>query len=365
MRRLLSRIRSLSFADAVAAGLGLVVGLLFCAVIIVGLGAHAARDSAENLKNQYLPFMETALSLERLVYEAVFHGSIFGVSGDMASYSGARIQFPAIRNAADLLALRAMAVPGGQALARDMEVLRDLAAQFDLVVEKHRTLNDQLAVEQAALQKTADAMNEILLDVQARVASAGLVAERAGKGNDSTLDEKARLLALNGFSLAVAEVTGRVQTAGVAKNAEGLVKAQASFTLRWEEAREACAEAVVPPSPDGISAARTTENPVDAMESLAAAYAERLRSIRFNLEESARVTQDRISLTGRLTALTRNILVAAREVMAAAADRTDTALRGATATLLACVLLACLVGVGAAVLFLRLKVNLLRQRASS
>lgn len=342
------RVKRLSLSDTVATGLGFVIGLLFCAVIIAGLGTHAARTSSENMKNQHLPFMETALSLERLVYEAVFHVSMFGISADMASYSGARIQFPAIRATADLLASQAMSVPEGQTMARDMEVLRGLAAQLSLVVEKKRTLNDQLALEQTKLQKTADDMNEILLDLQARVASA-----RAGRGNDINLDEKARLLVLNGFSLAVAEVTGRTLAAGVAKSAENLVKAQAYFTVRWEEAQSACAQAAALPPPEGISAARAAESPADAMGSLAASYAEILSTIRFNLEESARVTQDRISITGRLTALAQKIVATVRASMVAAADRTDTALRGATATLFACALLACILAVGAAVVFVR------------
>lgn len=338
----------LPLSDKIATGLGFVIGLLFCAVIIAGLGTHAARSSADAMKTRHLPFMETALSLERLVYEAVFHVSMFGITGDMASYSGARIQFPDIRAMADRLTGEAMGLPEGHTFARDMEVLRDLAEQLNMVVEKKRTLNDELAAEQAKLQKTAGDMGEILLDLQARVASA-----RAAKETDVTLDEKARLLVLNGFSLAVAEVTGRVLAAGVARNAEDMAKAQAYFTVRWEEARDACAEAAALGSHDGTGAARTAKNPADRMDSLVAAYAEILGTIRFNLEESARIALDRISITGRLTALARGIVAASRASMVAAADSTDTALRGATATLFACALLACILAVGAAIAFVR------------
>lgn len=345
--------RGLPLSDRVAIGLGFVISLLFCAVVIAGLGTHAARTAADDMKSRYLPFMETALTLEGLVYEAVFHVSMFGISGDMASYSGARIRFANIRTAADRLTAQAEGLQEGHVLARDMEVLRDLAVQIDLVVEKKRTLNDAVTTEQAKLQKVADGMGEILLDLQARVAAA-----RDGKGSEINLDEKARLLVLNGFSLAVAEVTGRTLAAGVAKNAEDLARVQAYFSVRWEEAKDACFAASELSSPEGISTApRNAENPANDLDSLVAAYAEILGTIRFNLEEAARVTDDRIHVTGRLTALTRGLVAVVRASIANAADRTDTALRGAAATLFACALLACILAIGAAVVYLRSRSN--------
>lgn len=342
-------IKSFSLSDRVATGLGVVIGFLFCAVVIAGLGAHAARTAAEEMRSRHLPFMETAHTLEGLVSEAVFHVSMFGVTGDMASYSGARIRFSNIRTVADHLAAQARNIPEGQALSRDMEVLGNLAAQLDMVVEKKRTLNDELAVKQAELRKTADDMGEILLDLQARLASA-----RVGKGNDISLDEKARLLVLNGFSLTVAELTGRVLAAGAARSAEDLAKAQAYFTVRWEEAREACFAAAALPSPEGISTApRGADAPAEDLETLVTAYAESLGTIRFNLEENARVTDDTTTITGNLTALTRGLVAVVRNGIGAAADRTDTALRGAAATIFACALLACILAVGAAVAFVR------------
>ena len=334
--------------DTIAICLGLVIGLLLCAVIIAGLGTHSARSSADEVKNRYLPLMETALSLERTIYETVFHVSMFGTSGDMASYSGSRILFPAVRGTAEHLANQTLNIPDRHPLARDLEILRDLAEHLNLVVEKTRTLNDELTAEQEKLQKTADDMGEILLDLQARIASA-----EADKDATITLDEKARLLILNGFSLAVADVTGRVLAAGVAKNAGNLVKAQEYFVMRWKEAREACATAAAIPPQEGSGAARSAVSPVDDMIRLAASYGEILRTIRFNLEESARLAQDRATVTSRLTILTRSIVTAIRSSMSAAADRTDTALRGATVTLFASALLACILGIGAAVTFVR------------
>ena len=325
--------------------MGLVLGLLFCAVIIAGLGTHAARSSAEEMKTLHLPFMETALSLERLVYETVFHVGMFGSSGDMASYSGARVLFPSVRSTADTLSSQALSIPDGQIFARDMEVLRNLAGQLDMVVEKKRTLNDELAVKQEKLRKLAGDMGEILLDLQARVASA-----KGGNNEDTTLNEKARLLVLNGFSLTVAEVTGRVLAAGVAQSAEKLVKAQTNFSIRWEEAREACVPAAILPSPEGSNAARVSVGPAEDMVRLVALYGEILDTIRFNLEESARVAQDRIAISGRLTVLTRGLVAAVRSSISAAADRTDIALRGAAVTLFACALLACVLGIGAVLL---------------
>ena len=336
-------------SDRAAAGLGIALALLLCTVIIAGFGTHAARTAADDMKNRYLPFMETALTLEALVYEAVFHVSMFGISGDLASYSGARIHFTHIREAADRLAREAGGLHEGQPLARDMEVLRDLAVRLDLVVEKKRTLNDQVDAEQGKLQKTADDMGEILLDLQARLASA-----RAGKGNDIDLDEKARLLVLSGFSLAVAEVTGRVLAAGVAKSAEDLARAQAYFTQRWEEARDAYSAAASLPSPEGISTSpRSAEKPASDLETLVESYAGILNTIRFNLEESARVTSDRVEVSGKLAVLTRKLVLTIETGMAAVADRTDTALRGATAALFACGLLACVLAVGAVLIFAR------------
>ena len=331
--------------------MGLVLGLLFCAVILAGLGTHAARSSSEEMRTRHLPFMETALSLERLVYETVFHASMFGTSGDMASYSGTRILLPSVRNTADDLSTQALQIPEGHVFAREMEVLRDLAEQLDLVVEKKRTLNGELGAEKETLQKLADDMGEILLELQARVASA-----KVDKGAEINLDEKARLLVLNGFSLTVADVTGRVQghaPAGVAGNADNVAKVEALFAMRWDEAREACAAAAALLPPEGPAVARGAGHPADDMARLVSSYKEVLDAIQFNLEESARIMQDRIAVTGRLTILTRSLVASVRASMVAAAKRTDTALWGATVTLFACALLACILGVGAAAAFAR------------
>lgn len=348
---ILGRVKALPLSDKIATILGLVIGLLFCAVVIAGLGTHAAREAAEDMKSRHLPFLETALGLEALIYEAVYHSSMFGISDDMASYSGARIGFASIRTEADRLANQATAIPEMASLTRDMERLRDLAHKLDTVVEKKRTLNDERAQEQTVLQKTAGDMGDILLDLQAALASASTPAG-TGKENEN-LDEKARLLVINGFSLAVAEITGRVLAAGVAKNAEDMVKAQTVFTLRWKEARDACFAAAGLPASGGTTPARVAENPGKEMERLVAAFAGSLGAIRFNLEESARVTGDRADTTSRLLSLTRGILAVARGSIADAADRTDTALRGATATIFACALLACILAVGAAFAFAR------------
>lgn len=334
-----------------ATGLGIVIGLLLCAVIIAGLGAHAARIAADDMRLRYLPFMETAHTLEGLVYEAVFHVSIFGVSGDMASYSGARIRFSGIGTAAGHLAAQALHIPEGHILARDMEALGTLAAELDMVVEKKRTLNDELTAKQAELRKRADGISEILLDLQARQASV-----RTGKKDDISLDERARLLVLNGLSLAVAELTGRVLAVGKINHTKGLRMAQELFAARWAEARDACSAAAALPPPEGISAApHRAEASYAALEQLVDEYADLLGAIRFNLEESARVTADREATTGRLTALTRNLVSEVRDSIAAAAARTDTALRGAAATLFACALLVCILAAGVAVIFARLR----------
>ncbi len=345
--------RSLPLSDKVPAGLGIVIALLFCAVVIAGLGAHAAREAAEEMKTRHLPFLETALGLEELIYEAVYHSSMFGVSDDMASYSGARIGFASIRTEADRLVKQATAIPEMNRLARDMQTLRDLAHRLDSIVEKKRTLYDERASEQAELQKTAGDMGDILLDLQARLASAP-----SGPGKETgNLDEKARLLVLNGFSLGVAEVAGRALAAGVAKNAEDMAKAQASFTAHWEEAREACFAAAALPTAAGATPARNVENPDKEMERLVEVFADSLSAIRFNLEESARVTGDRGDITSRLLSLTRSILTAARQNIGDTAERTVTALRGAIATIFACAPLACILAVGAALAFIRARAS--------
>lgn len=339
--------KKFSLSDRAAAGFGGIIAFLFCAVIIAGLGAHAARVAADDMRSRYLPFLETAHSLEGVVYEAAFHVGMFGISGDMASYSGARIRFSNIRSTVKLLAAQAPGIPEGDTLTRDMEVLDGFAARLDMVVEKKRTLNDELADKQADLRKVADDMGEILLDLQARVASA-----REGRGNDISLDEKARMLVLNGFSLTVAELAGRVLAAGAVKSAEDLAKAQAYFTVRWEEAREACFAAAALSSPEGISIApHSAEDPASNLDTLVATYDELLGTIRYNLEETARVTEDRVQITGSLTALTRRLVAIASSSIDAAANKTDTLLRGTVAILFACAFLACILAVGAALVF--------------
>ena len=303
------------------------------------------------MKSRHLPFLETALGLEELIYESVYHSSMFGVSDDMASYSGARIGFANIRAEADRLVNQGTAIPAANRLARDMQTLRDLAHRLDSVVEKKRTLNDERAAEQADIQKTAGDMGDILLDLQARLASA--TAPAGPEMGVENLDEKARLLVINGFSLAVAEVAGRTLAAGVAKSTDDMAKAQAYFAVRWKEARDACFAAAALPASAGATPARTVENPGKEMERLVKIFADSLSDLHFNLEESARVTGDRTDTTSRLLSLTRNILATARAGIANAADRTDTALRGTIATIFACALLACILAVGAALIFVR------------
>lgn len=343
--RVKNRLAGLSFADKVAAGFGGVIALLFCSMIIAGLGAHAARESADSVKNRRLPLMETALALEGEVYEAIFHSSMFGSSGDMASYSAARIRFAAMRETANILADRAGAVPGGAAVVRDMEVLRDLARQLDLVVEKKRTLNEALAVQRGKLRRTADAMGEALLELQARTAAA------TTRGKETTLDEKARLLMLNVFALAVEDVTGRALAAGTARGAADLSKADAYFAERWEESRGAVASAsALPSSAPGVRPAQT--GGAD-MEQSVAAYRETMLAMLSHLEEAARLNAERGDITNQLAALTRGIVGLVRADMAKAVTRADTALRGATATLFAGVILACALAAGAAIAFAR------------
>ncbi|MDL2209807.1 hypothetical protein LJC26_03270 [Desulfovibrio sp. OttesenSCG-928-O18] len=344
-RRKAFRLAGLSFADKVAAGFGLVIALLLCAVIIAGLGAHAARTGADEVKNRHLPLMETALALEGLVYEAVFHVSMFGSSGAMASYSGARIRFATIRDTAAYLAEQAAGIPEGREIVRDMDSLRGLTRQLDLVVEKKRTLNDALAAERVKLRRAADAMGDILLDLQARTASVA-----TADGGAKTRDEKARLLALNGFALAVEAVTGQAVAAGVGKSANDLARAETYFAERWREGREACAAAALLPASGAV---QSVADAAKEMESLAATFREIMGQMRFNLEEGSRLTGDRTEITENLTMLTRGLVAQVRANMELAATRADTALAGATVTLFAGALLACILAVGAAIGFVR------------
>lgn len=344
-RRKAFRLAGLSFADKVAAGFGLVIALLLCAVIIAGLGAHAARSGADEVKNRHLPLMETALALEGLVCEAVFHASMFGSSGEKANYSEARIRFATIRDTASRLAEQAEGIPDGRDIIRDMDSLRGLTRQLDLVVEKKRTLNDALAAERVKLRRSADAMGDILLDLQARVASVATADSRA-----KTRDEKTWLLALNGFALTVEAVTGQAVAANVSKSADDLARAEAYFLERWRESRDACIAAALLPASGAV---RFVADPAGEMESLTATFREIMGLMRFTLEESARLTDGKAETTERLGALTRGLVTRVRANMELAATRADTALAGAAVTLFAGAFLACILAVGAAVLFVR------------
>lgn len=338
-RGLHARLAGPAFADKMAVALGAVIALLSCAVILAGLGAHAARDNADNVKHRHLPLIETAFALEAMVYESIFHASMFGSSGDMASYSAARVRFGVLRETASTFALQASAIPDTKAVSRDMEVMRERIRQLDLVVEKKRTLSEALIGQRNTLRRIADDMDEALATLQTgTVAAPGMV---SGRGVDKARDEKARLLVLGGFALAVEEATGQALAAGVARNAADLASAEAYFVSRWNEARESVVAA------DGSGAGLAD------MEKYVAEYRETVGSMLYYLEEIVRLNGEREAVTGSLVMLTREILALVRENMADAVTRADTALRGATATLFACAILACMLGAGSVMVFVR------------
>lgn len=344
---LFSRLAALPFADKAAAGFGLMGALFFCAMILAGLGVHAARMSADAARNGRLPLMETALELEEVTYEATFHAAMFGVSGDMASYSAARIRFAALRDATAALAARVSGLPEGLALSRDVDILRNLAVRLDQLVEKKRTVNETLGAERAKLRRAADVMGETLTELQARTASA-----TSDGRSDATLDEKAMLLVLNGFAMAVEEVAGRALAAGLTRPPDDLAQAVGYFTERWNEAREACRAAAALPA-SGVASARPRLDPGGEMDTQAALFRSIMRSILLSLEEAGRVSAERAEVTANLASVTRSMTARARAAMVEAMDRTDTALRGATAMLAVCALLACVLAGGSAALFFR------------
>lgn len=344
-RNIVSRLGSFPLADRAAVGFGLMTALFFCAMLIAGLGTHAARTSADTVRSVHLPLMDTALNLEGVVYEAIFHASMFGISGDMASYSGARIRFSAMRDAATALGRQAGGVAMSGPLVRDLETIRELAARLDMLVEKKRTVNETLGAERARLRRYADIMGEILTELQARTASATTA------GGNENLDEKARLLILNGFALTVEEVTGRALAAGLTRSPDDLAAARRHFAQRWDEAREACRAAAELPASGG--GARQQESLADDLAGQVAVYRAVMQSIHLSLEEAARANAERADVIARLATLTRGTVDHVRDTMRDAAERADIALRGATATLFACALLACILATGAAVLFFR------------
>lgn len=343
--RAAARLNGLPPADRAAMGFGLMTALFFCAMLLAGLGTHAARTSADTVRSVRLPLMDAALNLESAVYEAVFHASMFGVSGDMTSYSGARIRFSAMRDAAAELGARAGGVPESEPLGRDLELLRELAARLDVLVEKKRTVNETLDAERARLRRTADAIGEMLTELQARTASA------TARGAEKSLDEKARLLILNGFALTVEEVTGRALAAGLTRSPDDLAEARRYFVQRWDEARDACRAAAGLPASGG--GARQRESLAEDLDGEVAEYRAIIESIHLSLEEATRANRERAEVISRLLALTRGVVDHVRDGMRDAADRADTALRGATATLFACALLACILASGSAALFFR------------
>lgn len=331
-----SRLGTLSFFDKTTTGLGLAVIVLLAAACVAGFGVHAARTNAEALRIRHLPLMETALALEVQVYEAVFHVGMFGASGDADRYSAARIRFANMRKTASNLAAQAAGAPETHALVRDVDLLLAKTKDLDRVVEKKRTLNEALEAERLKLRETADALNETLLELQARTA-----AVTTPKGSDESLNEKARLLALNGFALAVEEVAGRALAASATRNEQDLAEARAYFANRWGETRETCLAASALPASAAAAATRRESDLAGDMEALATAQLASMQSILLILEESGRVNGERTEVASGLSSLARNVVALARANMEIAATNSDKALRGATAALSACALLAC------------------------
>jgi hypothetical protein len=289
----------------------IVAVLFFCAAAVALRGAFTAYRGSGAVQEEHVPLMEAALTLEGRVYEAIFHASIFGSTEDMASYSSSRIRFAVIRESADAVTKLAAAVPRvsiGRKIGRNMELLGDLAHRMDLTVEKQWTLIDSLASEREKLRKAADDIGEILLSLQARTSSAP--ASGGGKP-EIELNEKARLIALNGFALAVEAVTNQA-AAGLSKSAAELFVAEGVFGKRWREAREAC---------------RLAEPDVFArMKSGVDSYREIMGLLRFSLEEVERLGLDREKIIGRLAALTRSIVILVLDAAAEAATYAENTL---------------------------------------
>lgn len=326
------------FANS-ARGLLIVAVLFFCAGALALGGAYTAYGEARAVKEKHMPLMEAALTLEGRVYETIFHASIFGSTGDAASYSGSRIRFAGIRESAEAVTkLASYTSRGGETrlkIGRDMELLGDMAQRLDLVVEKQRTLIDSLESEREKLRKSADELGEMLLSLQARTASGSAASPAVSGGKPNIeLDEKARLLALNGFALAVEAVTNQA-AAGLSKSAHELAVAEGVFGKRWQEAREACRLA----GPDVFA----------RMETSVAVYREIMGLLRFNLEEVERLGLGREDIIGRLAAATRGIVVLARDAASETVVRAEKALF--TALVFGGALFAVALAVGAGIFF--------------
>ena len=345
-QKLASHLGGFSLANRALVGLGLATALFFCAMLTAGMGTHTARTHASSARSIHIPLMQGALELESAVYEVVFHASMFGLSGDMASYSEARIRFSTIRDIAAALSRQTEGIPENQYILRDLALLRESAARLDVLVEKKRTINETLEAERARLRKTADIMGEILLELQARTASA-----TTAKGNDKNLDEKARLLILNGFALAVEEVSGRALSAGLTRSLDDLAEARSYFALRWDDAVEACRIAAELPASG--SGTRQQDPLADDLTLQVAEFRATMQSIYRSLEEAMRANRERSEVIVRLTTLTRGTVDYARTGVREAADNVDVALRGVTAALFICAFLVCLFTAGAAFLFFR------------
>ncbi|GHV55019.1 hypothetical protein FACS1894206_08960 [Deltaproteobacteria bacterium] len=353
-RKGFAALSSVSSMDKVAALLGAAIALLVCAAVIAGIGARAASGGAEDVRGRYLPLLETAFALDSLVYEAVYHAGMFSHSGEMSAYSTARVHFASIRDTSAHFRDAAGEFAVSSGLIRDLDLLREEMRRLDLALEKRRTLHDALAGEQGKLRGFADTMGEILLDLQARIASA----PQSQPDANGEKGEKADLLILGDFALAVEKATGLALAAGISRGAADLKKEESDFAARWEAGRDACLAA------SGISArgaGKNSPDPVGELEKLVASYRESLGLLRLTLEEASRLGDDRMSAGAKLTALTRDITGAVSAATANAAARADTALSGVAAIFLACVFLACALAAGAALTLIRVSASARRR----
>lgn len=289
----------------VAALRGTAYALLGCAFLSAGLGLCLAQGGAAAIRANHLALLDAALACEVAMYEAAFHASMFGASGDMASYSAARISLAAMRGKASSLASRLRDLPEGAPLGRDMDAMGELILRFDRMLEKKRTIAEAIVGQKERLRRTAGAIGESLLDMQTATAAP------ASAGN--ARDERARLLLLNEVALALEEATGRALAAGGIRSSQELAAAQATFAERWGKARDAVIAAAA------MIRAADAREAGSGIETLVGSYRDTLRVLLVSLEESERLDGERTRTVSRLMIASRAMVDAMRAGMREAA----------------------------------------------
>lgn len=258
------------------------VVLCVCIAAVVALALAYSRLAHVAQEDQQM--LDTALFLERTVYETAHHAAQYAVSGDMRHYSGVRIRLAALREALGALEneTRHPSHDIAAETAKNLTALREHIQTMDTAVEERRS-----------------AMEHLILARNALTEYSRIVREAATHIVRSPNAAKEDVWAAGTFALAAERITGLAVSAFHGEGTDDLAELAEEIDERWEEAKAVSANA----RKAGTAKRDTPQEPV----------APSARALRLPKNDMAESWQEMAGLTARYKNLLLSLNVLVRQ----------------------------------------------------